>query len=204
MLTARPFDAGANARDVLPVGQNSFFSAPGRDRGPEPLIVTALPDAAAAARFDAWRRAHYPAHLNRVPAHITLFHRLPQGDLDAIEEALAERCWELDPLDARATGLEGMGRGVAIVIDSPALVRLRSEFARLWSGWLSPQDRRPLAPHVTIQNKVAPSKARQTLQALEPIFEPFPFTVESVRIWRYKGGPWERVATFPFGAAPGP
>ena len=186
------------------MGQKTFFSPPGRDRGPEPLIVTALPDAAASSRFDAWRRAHYPAHLNRVPAHITLFHRLPADDRDAIEDVLADRCWELDPLDARAAGLVGMGRGVAIMVESPALVRLRTEFARRWSGWLSPQDRRPLAPHVTIQNKVAPSKARQTLQALEPLFEPFSFTIEAVRIWRYKGGPWERLATFPFGAAPCP
>lgn len=184
------------------MGQKTFFTPEGRDRGPEPLIVTAQPDAETAARFDAWRRAHYPAHLNRVPAHITLFHSLPAADLATIEDALAERCWDLDPLHARATGLVGTGRGVAIEIDSPALVRLRAEFARLWSGWLTPQDRRRLAPHVTIQNKVPPSKARLTLQALEPLFEPFSFTVEAIRIWRYKGGPWERVATYPLGAAP--
>lgn len=184
------------------MGLKSFFSAPGRDRGPEPLIVTAQADAATAARFDAWRRAHYPAQLNRVPAHITLFHSLPPAERESVEDLLAERCWELDPFDARAVGLAGMGRGVAIAIDAPALVRLRAELARQWSRWLTPQDRRPLAPHVTIQNKVPPSKARHTLQALEPLFEPFPFTIEALRVWRYKGGPWERVATFPFGAAP--
>jgi 2'-5' RNA ligase len=184
------------------VAQPTFFTAPGRDRGPEPLILTAQADEAAARRFDAWRRAHYPAHLNRVPAHITLFHRLPPDDLEAIEERLSERCWELAPLGARAVGLVSTGRGIAIVLDAPALVRLRTELARAWSRWLSPQDRQRLEPHVTIQNKVPPSKARQTLQALEPLFEPFSFTVEALRLWRYKGGPWEHVARFPLGGAP--
>ncbi len=54
---------------------------------PRPLIVTALLEPGVQARFEALRRAHYPAALNQVPAHVTLFRQLPGRELDAVQAA---------------------------------------------------------------------------------------------------------------------
>ncbi len=166
------------------------------------LIVTARLREDAQSRLETWRRAHYPADRNQVPAHLTLFHALPLSWLEEIDEHLTERCWNLDPLPGRAVGLRFMGHGVCVEIDAPALVRLRAALAVAWRAALSPQDRQRFAPHVTIQNKVPPAKARRTLQGLEAVFEPFNCDVEGLSLWRYRGGPWDAVADFPFGAGP--
>ena len=61
-----------------------------------PLILTAMLESGVQARFEALRRAHYPAGLNRVPAHVSMFHHLPGRELDAHEE-------ELEPATAAVT-----------------------------------------------------------------------------------------------------
>lgn len=179
-----------------------FYRSPAEAEGHEPLILTAELDEVAAARLEAWRRAHYPPERNRVPAHLTLFHKLPGDCHDAIDEHLTERCWTIDPLAGRALGLRFMGHGICVDIDAPALVRLRAELAVAWRAALSPQDRQRFVPHVTIQNKVTPARARRTMQGLEAIFDPFSCRIEGLALWRYRGGPWEEVAAYPFGAAP--
>lgn len=180
----------------------SFFRSPLPAGDEPPLILTADLDPAAAARFEAWRQAHYPADRNRVPAHLTLFHALPGAWFEPIDEHLTERCWTVDPLPGHAVRLRFMGHGVCVDIDAPALVRLRAEFAVAWRAALSPQDRQRFAPHVTIQNKVTPERARRTLQGLDAVFVPFFCEIVGLSLWRYRGGPWEAVSSYPFGAAP--
>ena len=48
--------------------------------------MTALLDAQSAQTLEALRQRYFPADLNRVPAHLTLFHHLPGEDLRAISE----------------------------------------------------------------------------------------------------------------------
>jgi 2'-5' RNA ligase len=174
----------------------------GEEDNEPPLILTARLDPDAQARFERLRRAHYPRELNRVPAHCTLFHRLPGASLVELEEELAERTWPLDPIPAEASGLTFTGHGVAVALDAPDLVSLRAAMAQAWREVLSAQDRQRFAPHVTIQNKVTPGRAQRTFDALSTLFEPFPVVVEGLALWRYRGGPWEALALFPFGAAP--
>jgi 2'-5' RNA ligase len=179
-----------------------FYHSPADATNGDPLILTALLEDHAQRRLDALRRAHYPPDRNRVPAHLTLFHKLPADWLGRVDEHLEERCWTLDPLAGRAMGLRFTGHGVVIDIDAPALVRLRAELGMAWRSVLSPQDRQRFVPHVTIQNKVTPARARRTLQGLETVFEPFACGIEGLSLWRYRGGPWEPVTSYPFGAAP--
>jgi 2'-5' RNA ligase len=168
-----------------------------------PLILAALFDPAAQARFEALRRAHYPPELNRVPAHLTLFHALPGVWLDDIEHHLAERCWQLDPMPAQVTGLRFTGHGVAVAVDCLRLTSLQAELAAAWRQALTPQDRQRFAPHVTIQNKVSPERARRTHDALDAMIGPNAFSIDGLTLWRYRGGPWEALTAFPFGAGPG-
>jgi 2'-5' RNA ligase len=167
-----------------------------------PLILTALLEPDAAARFDAMRRAYFPPARNTTPAHLTLFHALPADQLPDIEEELAERCWQAEPFTARASGLRFLGVGVANVVEAPPLQALHAGIAQSWAYALTPQDRQRFNPHVTVQNKVAPAHARQTFDALQAVFEPFDFTIEGLELWHYRGGPWEAAGRFPFGGAP--
>ena len=156
-----------------------------------PLILTARPDAATLARFEALRRAHFPPALNRVPAHISLFHQLPGSEFAAVVARLKCTAREHPAPVVAATGLRSLGRGVAITLRSPGLAALHADLAEAWEPLLIPQDRARFAGHVTVQNKVTPAEARATLAALAATFVPFAFTVVAIDVWRYLDGPWE-------------
>lgn len=164
------------------------------------LIVTLRLDAAAFARLDALRRAHFPPGRNLVPAHLTLFRALPaeaEAEVAANLETLA--AGTPGPLPLRVAGLRSLGRGVAFSVESEPLARLRSLLAAAWHGWLAPQDRQAWRPHVTVQNKVEPAAARALLAELQAGFAPWEMAGEGLLLWRYQGGPWDSAGEFPFG-----
>ena len=158
-----------------------------------PLILTARPDAATLARFEALRRAHYPPALNRVPAHISLFHQLPGSELDAVVARLKLAAREHPRPMVEVTGLRSLGRGVAYTLRSPTLTALHADLAEVWAPLLIPQDRVRYAAHVTVQNKVTPDVARATLAALTAGFVPWTFAIPAIDVWRYLDGPWDHL-----------
>jgi len=165
---------------------------------PAPLILTVALDAGALAFFDARRRRHFPPERNLIPAHLTLFHALPGAEVATILRDLEEAAGRRPPLSLAVAGLRSLGRGVAYRIESPDLAELRRDLAARWLAWLTPQDRQPHQPHVTVQNKVDPSVARATLAELAAAFAPFTATGRGLDLWRYRGGPWEAVAQVAF------
>ena len=52
-----------------------------------PLIVTLKLDPVTFSRLDALRRAHFPAHSNLIPAHLSLFHKLEGEVADVLRAA---------------------------------------------------------------------------------------------------------------------
>lgn len=160
-----------------------------------PLIITACADAAALARFEALRREHYPPALNRVPAHISLFHQLPGSELDAVVARLRMTARDHPAPRAEVAGVRSLGRGAAYVIRSQELSALHADLAEAWEPLLIPQDRHRLAAHVTIQNKVTPDVAKATLAELNEGFVPWSFDVVGIDVWRYLDGPWEHLRT---------
>ena len=101
----------------------------------------------------------------------------------------------------RAAGALFLGRGVAIRLEASELLALRGRLAAAWAPWLGAQDRQPFRPHVTIQNKVEAAAARELHAALSAGFVPFEVEARGFLLWRYLGGPWERVAEVPFAGA---
>lgn len=160
-----------------------------------PLILTARPEATTLARFEASRREHYPAELNRVPAHISLFHQLPGSELAAVIERLRLTAREHPAPIVEVSGLRSLGRGVAYKLRSPGLEALHADLSHAWEPLLIPQDRHRFAGHVTLQNKVGPEVARQTLATLQASFQPWSFHVVGIDVWRYLDGPWEHLHT---------
>jgi 2'-5' RNA ligase len=170
----------------------------GADGAAAPLILSAVLDAPVQQRLDALRRAHFPPERNHLDAHVTLFHHLPGGEEDAVaaEVAAAVRGHPAPPVDV--TGLQSLGRGVAVTLASPELARIRADLARTWTPWLTAQDRAERDLHVTVQNKVTPQEARALLAELTAGFVPERTRAVALALWRYRGGPWEPVARFAF------
>jgi 2'-5' RNA ligase len=172
--------------------------SPGTETRPAPLILTLGMDDASQTWFDNQRRAHFPPERNHLAAHLTLFHHLPGDRMGEIFATVEEACRQQEPMVLKATGLLLLGRGVAYKLESPELEALRRRLAKEWEPWLTAQDQQGLRPHVTVQNKVAPEEARALREELMAGFSPFEVGGEGLLLWRYLGGPWERVGGYPF------
>jgi hypothetical protein len=161
------------------------------------LIVTAEFAPADQAWLDGLRRRHFPPERNNLHAHLTMFHALPpssEGEARARLSAFAA----MPPPRALVAGLMDLGGGVAFRVVSDDLDRIRGELAEAFHGLLSAQDSGGWRPHVTIQNKVPPKVARELRGGMEQLFQPRPLGISGLGLHRYLGGPWERLAVFPF------
>ncbi len=169
-------------------------------QGGAPLVVTLQLDADAQARFDALRRAHFPPERNHLQAHVTLFHALPGAEQGRVRDDLAEVA-QRPAYEVSVVRVRSLGRGVAYDLRSAELDASRAELVRRWSPWLTPQDARPHAAHVTVQNKVEPAAARALLRELQAGFTPYAVTATGLTLWRYLGGPWEPLGDYRFSPA---
>ena len=169
-------------------------------KGADPIVVTLQFDAAATDLFERRRRRYFPPEINRIPAHLTLFHALPGAEENAVLEAVG-RAAQRAPFAVKVEGLMLLGRGTAYRLSSPALLTLRADLARRFDAWLTRQDREAFRPHVTVQNKVSSEVARATQAELERTFTPFEAIAEGVQLWHYRGGPWSPLAVTAFGGA---
>lgn len=163
-----------------------------------PIIVTAQLGRSDQAAFDALRRAHYPPDRNVLPVHLTLFHHLPPSVEDELKHRLTGFTRGVRAPAARAAGLMSLGRGVAVRIESPGLAAIRGDIAEAFAGLLMPQDAGGWRPHVTIQNKVAPSMAKLLMGALGKEFRPREVEIAGLAAWWYRGGPWEPLSRHMF------
>ena len=160
---------------------------------PAPIIVTAVIGREDQAWLDAERRRYFPPERNVLSAHLTMFHHLPPSLAGEVRQRLGELAREGAPA-ARIAGPISLGRGVAYRIDSPELEDRRAWLADLWADVLTPQDRAPWRPHVTIQNKAELEEVRSLLGRLRADFRPRPLDVAGFASWYYRGGPWEKLS----------
>lgn len=157
----------------------------------DPIILTLGFDPASFQRLNALRQAYFPAALNFIPAHLTLFHHLPGRLGDRVTAEVARAAADCPAFEVEVWGLRKLGRGVALTIDSPDLQALRGRLAHAFSDLLTPQDRQGFRPHVTIQNKVDPKIANALFDRLSADFQPWKARAEALLLWHYRGGPWE-------------
>ena len=168
-----------------------------------PLIVSLLLDEPTQERFEAERRELFPAGRTAVGAHVTLFHALPAGLREDVEEVLA-RAADRAPLPVAVEGVRSLGRGAAYDLSCPPLAGLHAGWQRRWAEHLTRQDAQRLSLHVTVQNKVERDEARATVERLRAAFEPWEATGTALELWRYDDGPWTSLRRFAFSGAHGP
>ncbi len=169
---------------------------------PLPLILTFKFDEHTFAVLDSLRQQYFPPTRNVVPAHVTLFHALPGEHQESIRQMVQACCSATPVLPVLFPQVRSLGRGVAVAVDCPSLIRLRQELATAWSDLLGEQDRRPYRPHITIQNKVSHAEAQRLYERLAATWSPFGGHGEGLVLWRYVGGLWELVDEFLFADVP--
>lgn len=162
-----------------------------------PLIVTLTLDDASSRFFTALRNLHFPSAINYLAAHLTLFHHLPPTETSIRHDLAA---WSADNkrLLLEVSEVRSIGRGVVYKITCPPLLQLHKQMQEKWQCWLIPQDRQKLWPHITVQNKVMPAEAKQTLEKLRASFRPFTAMGQGFTLWRYEGGPWKLLEQYWF------
>jgi hypothetical protein len=170
----------------------------GLTRMPGSLILTLEMDGEAFAALQALRRKYYAPERNIVPAHVTMFGRLPaerNREIKAFltQVASAQRVIELPPGEVRVTD-----QGVAIFFHSAQLSALHQSLAKEWGPWLEDEDRRGFQPHVTIQTTLDEKESRRTRQMVVATFRPTPVRGVGLHLWRYRDGPWDSERLFRF------
>ena len=165
--------------------------------GAAPLIVTATFGIDDHAWLEGLRRKHFPPERNQVPVHLTLFHHL-MPSLDAELRDRLGRLVRSPAPPALITGIMDLGGGTAFRVESDALAEIRAELANAFRGMLTPQDQAPWRPHVTIQNKVLRRDAIALQKELALANFPRRLLIHALASWRYLGGPWEPIRTYPF------
>lgn len=159
-------------------------------------VLTLALDNIAQEHFEALRQQWFPPERNQIPAHLTLFHTLPETQntaavLDAAAQATAPFCMNV-------SSVRSLGRGVAFFLDSREAMALDRQLRSALLDVLSAQDRQGFRPHVVVQNKVEPAVAKETLTVLQAGFVPWKCRAVALDLWRYLGGPWELLQRFPF------
>ncbi len=159
-------------------------------------VLTLQMDEASQAWFEGLRQAHFPAHLNQITAHLTLFHTLP--DTPEVYEALRVAAEAQAPFTMQVTGLRMLGRGVAYQVGSRPLLDLHAELVEAFREHLSGQDKQRFQPHVVVQNKATPERAKLLLAQLQAGFQARRVEAVGLQLWHYLGGPWKLAESFPF------
>lgn len=164
----------------------------------EPLVLTLAIEERAQIEFEQQRRRYFPASLNRVPAHISLFHALPGELLPAIHSRLVELAAATQPFPLRVHDVQKLGRGVAYALEAEPLTALHTALRGAWLSWLTRQDAQGFRPHVVIQNKADPAEARVLYEKMSANFRPYSVQATGLLLWRYLGGPWALEQEFAF------
>ncbi len=153
--------------------------------------------------FEEQRKRYFPPALNRIPAHLSLFHALP-GDR-SVRYALERAAEGATTFAMEVEGVRSMGRGVMYLLHAPALMGLHRGLVEQFGTFLTPQDKQPLKPHVVVQNKVEPAEAKLLLATLQAGFRRRPVQAVGLDWWEYLGGPWRLLERFRLReAGPGP
>ena len=155
------------------------------------MVVTAWIDSADLQPFTELRRRLFPAERNYLSAHLTLFHQVPAPEREAFVAAAAEEFSTQPSITVDVLPPVSTGRGVAYPVAAAALQAIRAPLRQRFADALGAQDLAPWKrPHITVQNKVDPRVAAETLRELSVQFRPRSIGILGLRYFRYDYGPW--------------
>lgn len=158
----------------------------------------------------AIRERHFPAHINKLSAHICLFRALPGSELRPITDSIKNVCrgtvpFKIAPGDAFRMK---MGVGVSIGLGAKETEEVQKRLKDDWLqlGWLSRQDKGGFNAHVTVQNKVGDSETvnrslaevQEELRQLKSSRSGNEDIASGLGLWKYVRGYWHFHEGFQF------
>jgi len=169
----------------------------GVDSAPAGFVLTLEMDGESFAFFNELRQRYYPPERNLVPAHVTMFYRLPGSHAREIKTLLRNETEDHRPFTVVASAARRIEAGVAFFLHAPQLLALREKLAEEWWPWLTDHDKIGFRPHITIQNNVRDAEAGATLRSIAELRTP-QIRALGLHLWRYRDGPWEHTTLYPF------
>ncbi|KAK3054195.1 hypothetical protein LTR09_004973 [Extremus antarcticus] len=205
--TAGNHNADINASRRVP----SPSQQPRRETENEPVyILTLLTDQAHHDRMTALRKIYFPRKLNKLDAHLTLFHVLPESKLESsiipvIEQVASQTMpFSITARTPGQLGKHGMGVFIPRNAGGDQIRELHSALQEPWkrAGWLSVQDAGGMKAHYTIMNKIDDeTEVQKAFDEVRMTFRADEGRGEGFGLWRYDRGWWRWVRGFRFAEA---
>lgn len=167
-------------------------------------VLTLLTDAKHHQTLTNTRKRYFPPRLNKLDAHITLFHALPGSKLEEnIKPVLREVAQKESPFPILAAKPFRLNKGIAIGVPKSQggddARRVHAQLKQAWTGFLSQQDAGGFAAHYTIMNKVDDQKEVQhAFEEVEGQWSGCKGTVQGLSLFRYDRGHWVHAEDFKF------
>jgi hypothetical protein len=155
----------------------------------------------------ALRKKYFPPKLNKLGAHLTLFHALPESKLEStIIPTIKRVAAEWQPFSVNAAKPFRMKKGIAISVPKnqggDLAQKVHGALSGAWEGegWLSEQDAGGMRAHYTIMNKVDDEgEVADAMEEVSGSWKGDRGTVVGLGLWRYEKGYWKWVEAFEFG-----
>ncbi|KAI5361953.1 hypothetical protein Slin15195_G056020 [Septoria linicola] len=185
---------------------------PRTDREEEDVyIVTLLTDKPLHERMTDLRKKYFPKKINKLAAHLTLYHALPGSKLNShVIPSLLEVTKRTPPFRVEATEPFRMKKGFAISVSTQnggrQAKQIHGNLQSQWTGegWLSDQDAGGCRVHYTLMNKVDDElEVQNALDELKTFWKGDSGTAEGLALWRYDRGFWRWERKFAFKGAVG-
>lgn len=191
--------------------------APPKKRSPSPshvprtaaaednvYVLTLLTDRGHHDRMTALRKRYFPQKLNKLAAHLTLFHALPGSRMDShIIPTIEEVAARTSPFRVRADAPFRMKKGFAVSISDGGKQgsAIHRSLQGPWKadGFLSDQDAGNSRLHYTLMNKVDDENVvSKAYREMVENWNGDEGTVEGLALWRYERGYWKWERKFDF------
>lgn len=167
-------------------------------------VLTLLTDTKHHQTLTDTRKRYFPARLNKLDAHITLFHALPGSKLEEhIRPTLRDITKNEAPFPILAAKPFRLSKGIAIGVPKSQggddARRVHAQLKGPWMDFLSQQDAGGFAAHYTIMNKVDDQKeVQRAFEVVEEQWKACKGTVQGLSLFRYDRGHWIHAEDFKF------
>lgn len=169
-------------------------------------VLTLLTDTSHHDRMTALRSRYFPKHINKLAAHLTLFHALPGSKLESsiipVIQAVAK---QTAPFKVHAAKPFRLKRGVAISVakqqGGQQAQAVHRALQQPWvkEGFLSEQDAGGCRVHYTIMNKVDDEgEVRKAVEEVQADWKGDYGMADGLGLWRYDRGWWRWERRFDF------
>lgn len=174
-------------------------------------VLTLLTDKPLHERMTDLRKRYFPKKINKLAAHLTLFHALPESKLESkIIPTLLEVTKSTSPFRVEATEPFRLKKGFAISVSSQhggnQAKAIHRQLQEAWrgEGWLSQQDVGGCRVHYTLMNKVDDEgEVRHALDEVKSFWKGDGGKAEGLALWRYDRGFWRWERKFSFAGGSG-